>query len=178
MRTLLLVQWLRIRGPLQRTQVRSLIWEDSTCWGAPELMCPQLLSLSSRARALWRGKPPQQEACAPRLESRPCSSQPEKAWVQRQRPRIAKINNKQGSYLEDCLGAPLKFVLRENALLASSSFQLCCSCMVGLQQVFIFWTFNFVLGYQWSCMDVRVGQWRKLSAEELMLLNCGVGEDF
>ena len=29
----------------------------------------------------------------------------------------------------------------------------------------------------WSCMDVRVGLWRRLSAEELMLLNCGVGED-
>ena len=27
-------------------------------------------------------------------------------------------------------------------------------------------------------MDVRVGLWRKLSAKELMLLNCGVGEDF
>ena len=26
-------------------------------------------------------------------------------------------------------------------------------------------------------MDVRVVLWRKLSAEELMLLNCGVGED-
>ena len=26
-------------------------------------------------------------------------------------------------------------------------------------------------------MDVRVGLWIKLSAEELMLLNCGVGED-
>ena len=26
-------------------------------------------------------------------------------------------------------------------------------------------------------MDVRVGLWRKLRAEELMLLNCGVGED-
>ena len=26
-------------------------------------------------------------------------------------------------------------------------------------------------------MDVRVGLWRKLSARELMLLNCGVGED-
>ena len=26
-------------------------------------------------------------------------------------------------------------------------------------------------------MDVRVGLKRKLSAEELMLLNCGVGED-
>ena len=31
--------------------------------------------------------------------------------------------------------------------------------------------------YQWSCMVVRGGWWRKLSAEELMLLNCGVGED-
>ena len=31
--------------------------------------------------------------------------------------------------------------------------------------------------FQCSCMDVRVGLWRKLSAEELMLLNCGVGED-
>ena len=27
-------------------------------------------------------------------------------------------------------------------------------------------------------MDVRVGLWRKLNTEELMLLNCGVGEDF
>ena len=26
-------------------------------------------------------------------------------------------------------------------------------------------------------MDVRVGLWRKLSTKELMLLNCGVGED-
>ena len=26
-------------------------------------------------------------------------------------------------------------------------------------------------------MDVRVGLWTKLSAEELMLLNCGIGED-
>ena len=27
------------------------------------------------------------------------------------------------------------------------------------------------------CMDVRVGLCRKLSTEELTLLNCGVGED-
>ena len=26
--------------------------------------------------------------------------------------------------------------------------------------------------FQWSCMDVRVGLWRKLRAEELMLLSC------
>ena len=31
--------------------------------------------------------------------------------------------------------------------------------------------------FQLSCMHVRVGLQRKLSAEELMLLKCGVGED-
>ena len=31
--------------------------------------------------------------------------------------------------------------------------------------------------FQWSCMDVRVGLWRKLRTKESMLLNCGVGED-
>ena len=31
--------------------------------------------------------------------------------------------------------------------------------------------------FLWSCMDVRVALRRRLSTEELMLLNCGVGED-
>ena len=31
--------------------------------------------------------------------------------------------------------------------------------------------------FQWSCMDVRVGLLRKLSTEELMVLNCCAGED-
>ena len=31
--------------------------------------------------------------------------------------------------------------------------------------------------FQWSCMDVRVGLWRKLSTKKLMLSNCGIGED-
>ena len=31
--------------------------------------------------------------------------------------------------------------------------------------------------FPWSCMNVRVGWWRKLSAKELMLLHCGVGKD-
>ena len=30
---------------------------------------------------------------------------------------------------------------------------------------------------QWSCMDLRVGPQKRLSAEDSMLLNCGVGED-
>ena len=33
------------------------------------------------------------------------------------------------------------------------------------------------MAFQLSCMDVRVGLWRKLSTEKLMLLNCGIGED-
>ena len=32
--------------------------------------------------------------------------------------------------------------------------------------------------FQWSCMDVRVGLWKNLSAEELMLLNCGVEDSW
>ena len=31
--------------------------------------------------------------------------------------------------------------------------------------------------FQESCMDIRVGLQRKLSSEELMFFNCGVGED-
>ena len=31
--------------------------------------------------------------------------------------------------------------------------------------------------FQWSCTVVRVGPQRRLSAEELMLSNCGAGED-
>ena len=33
-RASLVVQWLTIRLPMQRTQVQSLVWEDSTCQGA------------------------------------------------------------------------------------------------------------------------------------------------
>ena len=32
--------------------------------------------------------------------------------------------------------------------------------------------------FLWSCMNVKVGLWRKLSAEELMILNCSAGEEF
>ena len=31
--------------------------------------------------------------------------------------------------------------------------------------------------FLWSCMNVRVGLWRKLSTKELMLLNCSVGKN-
>ena len=31
--------------------------------------------------------------------------------------------------------------------------------------------------FRYSCMDVRVGLYRNLSIKELVLLNCGIGED-
>ena len=37
--TSLVVHWLGICLPMQGTWVWSLIWEDSTCWGAAEPMC-------------------------------------------------------------------------------------------------------------------------------------------
>ena len=46
--------------------------------------------------------------------------------------------------------------------------------MLLCQQRFIYSRLWF---FQWSCIDVRVGLWRKLSAKELMLLNCDVRED-
>ena len=36
--TSLVAQWLRIRLPVQGTQVRALVWEDPTCRGATKPM--------------------------------------------------------------------------------------------------------------------------------------------
>ena len=35
----LVVQWLRIHLPVQRTRVQSLVQEDPTCCGAAKAMC-------------------------------------------------------------------------------------------------------------------------------------------
>ena len=43
-------------------------------------------------------------------------------------------------------------------------------------RAFMIWCY-LLRFFQCSCMDVRVGLWRKLSTKELMLLKCGVGED-
>ena len=49
-----LVQWLRIRLPVQGTQVRSLVQEDSTCHGAPEPVCPRAHALQKRDMTTMR----------------------------------------------------------------------------------------------------------------------------
>ena len=71
-RASLVVQWLRIRLPMQGTRVQALVREDPTCRGPTKPVRsrarePQLLSLRAtttkacapRARALQQEKPPQ-----------------------------------------------------------------------------------------------------------------------
>ena len=53
----MVVQWLRIHLPMQRTWVQSLVWEDPTCWGN-QARTPQVLKpLHPRAHALCQEKP-------------------------------------------------------------------------------------------------------------------------
>ena len=78
----------RIHLPMQKTQVRSLVWEHSTCCRATKPM-----GHNYWARAPQQEKPPQWEAGTPQLESSPCSPQLEKTLKQQQRPSGAK--NKQ-----------------------------------------------------------------------------------
>ena len=98
--TSLMVQWLRILLPMQRTQVRSLFQEDSTghrtakpvhhsYWANIQKL---LKPTYSRAFALQQQKPPQWKARAPKLEGSLCPPQLEKADGQQGRPSPA--NNK------------------------------------------------------------------------------------
>ena len=100
--TSLVVQWLRIRLPMQGTQVRALVWEDPTCHGATKPVrhnywawaleptshnywSPHAYSLCSATR----------EATIMRstrtpMKGSPCSPQLEKASAQQWRPNAAK----------------------------------------------------------------------------------------
>ena len=68
--------------------------------------------------------------------------------------------------IKRCLLLGKKVMTNLDSILKSRHILFC-------QQMFVYSKLWF---FQWSCMDVRVGLWRRLSAEELMLLNCGVGE--
>ena len=62
--TSLVVQWLIICPPMQGTQIRSLVQDDSPCHGATKLLKPRLLSLCSRTCELQLWKPSYSGACA------------------------------------------------------------------------------------------------------------------
>ena len=61
---LLVVQWLRIHLPMQRTWVQSLVWEDSTCCRPTK---PMYLGFRSLLKAVYPGAhSPQRETTTTR----------------------------------------------------------------------------------------------------------------
>ena len=70
--------------------------------------------------------------------------------------------------IQRCLLSGRKAVTNRDSILKSRDI-IC-------QQRSIFGPQSRLWFSQWSCMDVRVGLQRKLSTNESMLLNCGVGE--
>ena len=100
----LAVQWLRIRLPMQGTQVWALVQEDPTCHGATKPVChnywahvPQLLSPRAKTTEAHapRAHASQWEATAMRSpcttgKSSPRVPQLEKACTQQWRPNAAK----------------------------------------------------------------------------------------
>ena len=66
--TFLVVQWLRIRLPMQGTLVQALVQEDPTCRGATKPMCHnyRACALEPKSHNLRALEPhaPQQEKCA------------------------------------------------------------------------------------------------------------------
>ena len=64
-RTSLVVQWLRIRLPMQGTWVWALVREDPPRRGATKPVCHNYWARMPRAHALQQEKPPQWEACGP-----------------------------------------------------------------------------------------------------------------
>ena len=86
-----MVQWIRIRLPMQVTQVQSLVWEDPRCM---EQLSPCAIgtepvleslgatateALASTACALQQEKLPPGEACTPKQAVGPSRHQLEKA---------------------------------------------------------------------------------------------------
>ena len=95
----LVARWWRVCLPMQETRVRSLVWEDSTCWGATKLMCHNFRacvlepgSCNYRAFVLPLLKPACPRAHALQQESSPHSSQLEKNPCSNEGPAQPKIH--------------------------------------------------------------------------------------
>ena len=110
-----------------------------------------------------------------------------KKWrvIQAKEMKMRNINTEQSAILGDCRkwgkekseGWLLGFHLRKWGFpLPWDRKNRRCRCG-WKDDKFNFSTLVKAVVFQWSCMDVKVGLWRKLSTEELMLLNCGVWED-
>ena len=94
---------MRICLPVQGTQVQSLVWEDSTCWGATN---PCAWSLCSIKREATTTRSP-----VPAMKKSPFLLQLDKSCAKQQRPSATKnyskyirgINSKQGKQTPKCI---------------------------------------------------------------------------
>ena len=114
--TSLVVQWLGICLPMQKSWVWSLDWEDGTCLGATKPIChnywvhmPQLLWSPWNCTAAREAMSVRSQFTATR--SRPCSLRQEKVRSQQQRPSTAKNKyikffKKHYNFLCMCLVSP------------------------------------------------------------------------
>lgn len=82
----MVAQWLRIYLTMQEKGVQPLVWKDSTCCGAtkPCTTTTEPTCQTMEAQEPWKPcsatkKPLKREACAPQLESCPCSLQVERS---------------------------------------------------------------------------------------------------
>ena len=109
LRTSLVAQWLRIRLPMQRTRVPSLVREDPTCRVATGPMChnywacvlepashnywacvPQLLKPARLEPVLATREATAMRSPCTATKSSPCSMELEKARAQQRRPNTTK----------------------------------------------------------------------------------------
>ena len=98
-----MVQWLRIRLPVQGTQVQSLVWEDSTCLGATKPMCHDYwaLALEPTWHNYWSLRALERMLCYKRSHRKEKSAHhnQKKAHLQQWTPSIAKTKTK---HLSNC----------------------------------------------------------------------------
>ena len=142
-------QWLRICLSMQGTWVWSLVREDSTCCWATKPMCHNYWVHMPTAHAPQREKPPQWETHAPQLERSPCLPQLEKACTQQWKSSTTKNKQKRERDREPELAL---HVLKSRAIQG---------CIWGHRKNVVGWGLNE----------------RGKFGGNLMLLNCGVGED-
>ena len=98
--TSLVVQWLRIRLPMQGTRVRALVWEDPTCRGATKPVHHNYWAHALEpanhnycSPHAWRKATAMRSPCIA-TKCSPHSPQLEKARVEQRRPKAAKKKKK------------------------------------------------------------------------------------
>ena len=91
-RASLVVQWLRIRLPMQGTRVRALVWEDPTCRGATMPVSHNYWACASGACALQQERPWEWEARTPRWRVAPAHRNHRKPSHRNEDPTQPKIN--------------------------------------------------------------------------------------